>query len=271
MLHTVTHRYRPATAAPLPRDNLLANGNHGGESAMFDSSSCTDISSHPAWSREAAPGSLAALLQAMEPKRRLMKPKAHVFRAGQAAGSLFLVNSGVFKTAIASDDGRERITGFRLRGDLLGMESLGEEHYACEAVALATGEVWEYTRQQLAAAGPAFQQRLAVELAAQIRRDWQWMLATGSLCAEKRVVAFLLELAQRMQAMGFSGSKLSLHMTRSEIGNFLALQLETVVRAMSKLQALGLIAIDGREIELRDAQALRALLVTTAPGALRAA
>jgi CRP/FNR family transcriptional regulator len=238
---------------------------------MFDSSNCTDISTHASWSREAAPGSLAALLQGMEPKRRVMKPKAHVFRAGQAAGSLFLVNSGVFKTSIASDDGRERITGFRMRGDLIGMESLGEQNFVSDAVALTTGEVWEYSRQQLAAAGPAFQQRLAAELASEIRRDWQWMLATGSLCAEKRVVAFLLELAGRMQAMGFSERKLSLHMTRSEIGNFLALQLETVVRALSKLQSLGLIGIDGREIELRDLDTLRANLVCTAQVALRAA
>ena len=238
---------------------------------MFDASNCAETSTHPTWSREAAPGSLAAVLQGLEPKRRLLKPKAQVFRAGQAAGSLFLVNSGVFKTSIASDDGRERITGFRMRGDLLGIESLGEQAHATEAVALATGEVWEYTRQQLDAAGPAFQQRLAQHLASEIRRDWQWMLATGSLCAEKRVVAFLLDLAARMQAMGFSGRELSLHMTRSEIGNFLALQLETVVRALSKLQAGGLIGIDGRGIELRDIERLRATLVCATPTALRAA
>jgi CRP/FNR family transcriptional regulator len=238
---------------------------------MFDAASCTEGSSHRAWSRDVVPGSLAALLQGLEPKRRLLKPKAHVFRAGQAAGSLFLVNSGVFKTSIASGDGRERITGFRMRGDLIGMESLGEQEHACDAVALATGEVWEYTRQQLAAAGPALQQRLTIELASEVRRDWQWMLATGSLCAEQRVVAFLLELAARMQAMGFSSRKLSLHMTRSEIGNFLALQLETVVRAMSKLQSLGLIGIDGREIELRDDAGLEAIVSPAAMPALRAA
>jgi CRP/FNR family transcriptional regulator len=238
---------------------------------MFDASSGTEISTHPTWTRDAAPGSLAGLLQGLEPKRRLMKPKAHVFRAGQAAGSLFLVNSGIFKTTVASDDGRERITGFRMRGDLIGMESLGEQEFACDAVALATGEVWEYTRQQLAAAGPAFQQRLAVELAGEIRRDWQWMLVTGSLCADKRVVAFLLELGERMQGMGFSARKLSLHMTRSEIGNFLGLQLETVVRALSKLQSAGLIGIDGREVELRDVDALRAMLASGAGAAARAA
>jgi CRP/FNR family transcriptional regulator len=225
-----------------------------------------------AWNAEKpAAGFAAELLRGFEPRRRLLKPKAQVFRAGQAAGSLFLVNSGVFKTSITSDDGREKITGFRLRGELLGLDSLGLEHYACDAVALATGEVWEYTRQQLAAAGPAWQQRLTAVLAGEIRRDWEWMLATGTLSAEQRVVAFLLDQAARMQALGYSGRAMSLHMTRSEIGNFLALQLETVVRALSKLQALGLIGIEGREISLRNPEALRAMLTRPPVASLRAA
>ena len=238
---------------------------------MFDTSGSFESGTQLAWSRESRPGSLAEVLQGFEPRRRLLKPKSHLFRAGQPAGSMYLVNSGVFKTSLASCDGRERITGFRLRGDLVGMESLGQELHACGAVALATGEVWEYTRQQLAAAGPAAQMRLADELAGEIRRDWRWMLDTSSLCAEKRVVAFLLDLGDRQQAMGFSGRLLSLHMTRSEIGNFLALQLETVVRALSKLQQLGLVGIDGREIELRDRAALARLVALPAASRLRAA
>ena len=238
---------------------------------MLDFATQHETDSHAGCNAEAPATAFAALLRGLEPKRRLVKPKAQVFRAGQAAGSLFLVNSGVFKTTIASDDGREKITGFRLRGDVLGLDALGLEHYACDAVALATGEVWEYTRQQLAAAGPAFQQKLTHLLAGEIRRDWEWMLATGTLCAEQRVVAFLLDLGARLQALGFSPRAMSLHMTRSEIGNFLSLQLETVVRALSKLQALGLVAIEGREITLRDPETLRAMLSRPAAPALRAA
>jgi CRP/FNR family transcriptional regulator len=132
--------------------------------------------------------------------------------------------------------------------------------------------VWEYTRQQLEAAGPAFQQRLSALLAAEMRHDWQWMLALGTLSAEQRVAAFLLEQGARMQALGFSSRAMTLHMTRSDIGNFLALQLETVVRALSRLQALGLVAIEGREIRLDNPEALRAIVARPAHApALRAA
>ena len=240
---------------------------------MFDSSHPHECASQPAaWTSESfAAGFDVAWLRAFEPRRRVVKAKAQVFRAGQAAGSVFLINSGVFKTSIASADGREKITGFRMRGDLLGLCSLGMHEHAGDAVALTVGEVWEYSQQQLFAAGAAAQQRLATVLASEIRRDWEWMLSTSSFGAEQRVVSFLLDLSARMQARGYSGRELSLPMSRSELGNYLALQLETVVRALSKLQQLGLIAIDGRDISLRDSAGLRALLTRPTQACLRAA
>jgi len=54
-----------------------------------------------------------------------------------------------------------------------------------------------------------------------------------------------------------------LRMTRSDVGNFLSLQLETVVRALSHLQAMGLIRIERREIRIEDLPGLRATLSTT--------
>jgi CRP/FNR family transcriptional regulator len=232
----------------------------------------TESQATPHWNLGLPPGTFrASMLLAFEPRRRLVRPKAHIFSAGQAAGSIYLINSGVIKTSVASEDGREKITGFRMRGDLLGLDSFGLESYACDAIALSIGEVWEYSRQQLFAAGAACQQQLATALAREIRRDWDWMLATATLTAEQRVVSFLLEMAARAQALGCSGQALTLPMSRSEAGNYLALQLETVVRAMSKLQALGLISIDGREIGLRDVEGLRALLARPGHSGLRAA
>ena len=76
-------------------------------------------------------------------QRRRVRAKQHVFRAGQPRTALYLVHAGCFKTALVSEDGREKITGFRLRGDLLGLDALDMNAYACDAVALDTGELWE--------------------------------------------------------------------------------------------------------------------------------
>lgn len=193
-------------------------------------------------------------------QRRRVRAKQHVFRAGQPRAALYLVHAGFFKTALVSEDGREKITGFRMRGDLLGLDALDMSAYACDAVALDTGELWEVPFARLRNELPEFQERITALLAREIRRDWNWMLALGTLGADQRVVTFLFDLAARLHALGFSGERLQLRMTRAELGNFLSLTLETVTRSLSRLQARGLIDVAGREIGLRDRAALSELL-----------
>jgi CRP/FNR family transcriptional regulator len=203
---------------------------------------------------------LEDLLQSFPIQRRRLQRKQTLFRAGQPCHSLFLIHAGFFKTCVLSEDGREKITGFHLRGDLLGIDSFDMPTFACDAVALDTCEVWEIPMSQLHARAPDLLPRITAALASEIRRDWRWMLALGTLNAEQRVVAFLLDLASRLKALGFSAHHVPLRMTRAELGNYLALQLETVTRALSKLAANGLIDVAGREIRIENAVALRALL-----------
>ncbi len=70
------------------------------------------------------------------------------------------------------------------------------------------------------------------------------------------MAAFLLDLADRLQARGFSGSSFVLRMTRAEIGSFLGLTLETVSRAFSAFQAKGWIEVNQRDIRIVDPEAL---------------
>lgn len=201
------------------------------------------------------------LVKRLSPRRRILRPKQHVFRAGQPRHSLYLVHAGMFKTSLVTADGREQITGFRLRGDLLGLDSLGLPNHACDAISLDLGEVWELPCAQLQESVPEFQELLTTALAGEIRRDWNWMLAMSTLRAEQRVVAFLLDLATRLEALGFSSRQMLLRMTRADLGSFLSLQLETVVRALSRLQAMGLIVIDRREIRILDRDGLQAIVL----------
>jgi len=203
---------------------------------------------------------IATLVADLPLQRRRVRAKQYVFRAGERRQSLFLIHAGCFKTCVLSEDGREKITSFRLRGDLLGLDALDMPSYACDAISLDVGEVWELPVAQLRDSLPDFQERLTAVLASEIRRDWGWMLAIGTLSAEQRVITFLLDLAARLQALGFSARCLMLRMTRADLGNFLALQLETVTRALSHLQMLGLIGVERRHIRIEDTAGLRAML-----------
>lgn len=210
----------------------------------------------PGW----AQGEIEALGSRLKLFRRRVQAKQTLFRAGQPLQSLMIVHAGFFKTCVNSADGREKITGFRMRGDLLGLEALGTETYASDTVALDAGEVWELPCAQLQdyqERMPQFRERLTTMLSGEIRRDWRWMLNLATLGADQRVAAFLIDMGERQQALGFSPNQFLLRMTRAELGNFLALQLETVTRVLSRLAAGGIIAIDRREVRILDAEHLR--------------
>lgn len=50
--------------------------------------------------------------------RRRMLAGQHVYHAGQPLTVLYFVNAGFVKSSIASADGREKVTGFHMRGEL---------------------------------------------------------------------------------------------------------------------------------------------------------
>ncbi|HMX12269.1 MAG TPA: helix-turn-helix domain-containing protein, partial [Burkholderiaceae bacterium] len=91
----------------------------------------------------------------------------------------------------------------------------------------------------------------------EIVRDHGVMLLLGSMRAEERLAAFLLNLTQRLQARGFSASALVLRMTREEIGSYLGLKLETVSRTFSKFQDEGILEVKQRDIRIIEQSALQ--------------
>ena len=203
---------------------------------------------------------LTAALDAGWPliKHRL-RPRQPLFLAGQDRGALYYVHAGCLKTRVISADGRERVTGFPMRGDILGLEALDLGTYACDAIALDVGEAWELPCRHLDDAPQAMQVYLTRCLARELRRDWSWMLDLSTLSADARVARFLSDLSERLAALGYSAHQVVLRMTRAEIGSFLGLTLETVTRALGRLQARGLVSVDGRALELVDPAALRSL------------
>jgi len=205
---------------------------------------------------------LDVLRQHMTVVRRKLTPGQYLYRAGQPFHALYLVHAGFLKSRIQTVDGREQITGFHLRGELLAVDSIGTATHACDVIALDFSEVWELPYPPVLHACmrvPELQARLTAALSAEIRRDHNWMLALGTLDAEQRVALFLLDLAQRYRAMGFSPSHFVLRTTRAEMGSFLALKHETVTRALSHLGTLGYIEVERREVRIRDADALARL------------
>jgi CRP/FNR family transcriptional regulator len=200
--------------------------------------------------------------------RRSLRRGDALFSAGEPFESIFAVRSGFFKTRVSVDDGRERVTGFQMAGELLGLDGISDERHTCDAIALEDSEVCPiaYARlEEISRDVLGLQRQFHRVLSREIVREQGVMLLLGGVRAEARLAAFLLNLGERLRSRGFSGSSMVLRMTREEIGSYLGIKLETVSRAFSRFQEEGLLEVRQRNVRVVDEAALRRLAYET-PG-----
>ena len=192
--------------------------------------------------------------------RRTLPRGAALYRSGDPFHSLFAVRAGFFKTCVGAEDGRDQVTGFQMAGELLGFDGIATGQHACDAVALEDSQVCVIAFDPLEALSRQFsalQHQMHKVMSREIVREHGVMLLLGSMRAEERLAAFLLNLTQRLAARGFSGTALVLRMTRAEIGSYLGLKLETVSRAFSKFQNAGALEVKQRAVRVLDEAGLR--------------
>ena len=185
-----------------------------------------------------------------------------LFNNGETFKALFAIRTGFFKTSFASPDGREQVTGFQMAGEVMGLDGIVNDHHTCDAIALEDAEVCVMNFDHIATLSreiTGLQRHVHKMLSREILRENGVMLLLGSMRAEERLATFLLNLAQRLHARGFSSSELVLRMTREEIGSYLGMKIETVSRTFSKLVEDGIVEVHLRQVRILDADALKAL------------
>jgi CRP/FNR family transcriptional regulator len=195
--------------------------------------------------------------------RRRIKRGEHLYRAGAPFDSIFAIRSGFFKTDVLLEDGRDQVTGFQMAGELLGLDGISTEFHTCNAIALEDSEICSIPFSRLESLSREIhnlQHHFHKVMSREIVRDHGVMMLLGTMRAEERLAAFLLNLSQRFTARGFSHAEFYLRMTREEIGSYLGLKLETVSRAFSRFQEEGYIAVQQKHIRILDVNGLKALM-----------
>jgi CRP/FNR family transcriptional regulator len=196
-------------------------------------------------------------------QRRSIKRGSALFHNGEAFSALYAVRTGFFKTSLTTEDGRDQVTGFQMAGEIIGLDGIVNEQHTCDAIALEDAEVcvMPFDRiEDISREVGALQKHVHRIMRREIVREHGVMLLLGSMRAEERLAAFLLNLVQRLQARGFSRSELILRMTREEIGSYLGMKLETVSRTFSKFADEGIIEVNQRHIHIQDSEALKRLV-----------
>ncbi|MDM0065057.1 Crp/Fnr family transcriptional regulator [Variovorax sp. J31P207] len=216
---------------------------------------------------------LQLLQDSMPIQRRIVRAGDSVYQVGQSFGCLYIVNSGYFKMVNLSGEGREQVVGLYFKGDWLGLDGIATSHYACDAVAMDTGEVWAIRYDALIQAAvrtPALLTVLHEAMSRELTREHDSMLSLCTLPADARVAGFLRYWTDALAQRGQRTDQITLRMTRAEIGNYLGMTLESVSRALSRLARGDVIRFTEkgrRDIHIPQVEALTAFIqgATVAP------
>ncbi len=180
----------------------------------------------------------------------------YIFRAGEPFDAIAAVRAGMVKTFIDDSLGNEQILGFSLPGEVIGLNAIHGSRYPCNAVALDTVHLCRFSFPKistLATRMPGLQTKLFSLLSAEIGKA---AMLAANYRTEERMAAFLLDISTRYARRGFSATRFSLTMSRTEIANYLRMAPETASRVLRRLSDDGVIAVKQREIILLQPERL---------------
>ena len=192
-------------------------------------------------------------------RRRVLAGQT-LYREGDRFQFIYAVRAGTLKSSLMLADGREQVSGFHIAGELVGLDGVAQGRHASATTALEDTDICAIPYAHLAdmASGATGMQHLISRMMSrEILREGSLMMLLGSMSAEERLAAFLLNLSQRFGARGYSEREFHLRMSRAEIGSYLGLTLETVSRTFTVLQQDRLLDVDKRHIRITDLDGLK--------------
>jgi len=192
---------------------------------------------------------------------RRVEAKEFVFAEGDPTTHVFRVETGAVALYKVLADGRRQIVGFAYPGDLVGLGAQGEHVVNAQAIrptSLRCLPIAALNRS--AARDPDLGFKLYEALGRELAATRDLMLTTGQRSATERLASFLMAFSRRSERNGQSRTEFELPMTRSDIGDFLGLTIETVSRTFTKLKVLGLIALpQSNQVKLTNLEELENL------------
>lgn len=217
---------------------------------------CWTCPVHHCQARQGTETSVAAWLEALAPRIAVMPGSPPLFRAGAKLQSIYCVRGGCIKTWVVNSEGKERIHGFYLPGDLIGLDALWNARTASTATAVVASQVCVIPLERLQSAmerEPEISRRIAEQTSHQLALA---LALSADLTAEQRLATFLLQMATRLEVCN-GGFKLP--MTRRDVGAYLRLAEETVSRLFGTFEQNGLLRCADKEVRLLDMGRLTAL------------
>ena len=181
-----------------------------------------------------------------------------IFSEGEPVDHAYKIVGGVVRLCKHLPDGRRQIAQFLFPGDYFSFVTIGDHGFSAEAVVDVSLLSFSQERiERLCRDNPNLRSRLFQMLSQRVCDIQNHLTVVGRQTAKERVAAFLLLLADRLDA---GRTSITIPMNRQDIGDYLSLTMETVSRTLSRLKAARMITIpDQHRLELQNIDGLRAL------------
>lgn len=176
-----------------------------------------------------------------------------LYRTGDPLSAFFIVRCGSLQAHIFGPNGARRVLGFYLPGEAAGLGALRNGRHMTECVALETSTICtipSYRLEELCALLPRFRDQVRRLMSRAVCGEHRLLLCLDRLHRERRLAAFLLDLAQRHRRPGDSPLRFHLPMAQTQIASFLGTSTEYVNQAFAKLSDSGILNIQGNEVSL---------------------
>lgn len=173
-----------------------------------------------------------------------------IYAQGEQAGTIYRIEYGAVRIYRLLADGRRQVVAFHIAGETFGFEAGSLRSFFAETIA-ATG----LSLVALGDDGSYPAELMALALREMIRAQ-EHLLVVGRQSAVEKLAVFLVDLDERQGGHG----SIDLPMTRTDIGDYLGMTIETVSRNLAKLRATGVLRLKNtRCIEILSADKLRQL------------
>jgi len=203
-------------------------------------------------------GELGFLLERVVSKK--YSASEMVFSEGEPCAGLFVVESGSVRIFKSSPGGREQVLSIEgPGGSIAELPVFDGGNYPASVIAIEDTVLLFVSRQDFQAlclAHPQVSLKVLKVVGGRLRRLVGIIEELSFTTVRHRLSAYLLRMAKKEGRKVAQGVEITLPTNNQELAAQLGTVRELVSRNLSRLQAEGLITIDGRTVVLRDMKAL---------------
>jgi CRP/FNR family transcriptional regulator len=187
-----------------------------------------------------------------------------LFSEGEPCHGLHIIASGKVRIFKSSANGREQVLAVNLPGEAVAeLPVFDGGLYPASGIALEETQIVFISQRDFrdyCLEHPQVALKMLSVVGARLRRLVDIIEELSFTTIRQRLVATLLKLAQTEGAATARGTEFQLPSTHQELANQLGTVRELISRNLMRLQAEGLVEVDGRRIIVKDMKGLSALL-----------